>query len=61
MKHEMMEKASLLRALARASYFARTSADIDEMNERLDYVETELLRVADWLLELEESLTEVEE
>lgn len=61
MKREMMEKASLLRELARASYFARTSADIDEMNERLDYVETELLQVADWLLDLEESLTEVEE
>lgn len=46
-RDQISEQISQIRAMARAIYFARTEADIDDMMERLDYVEDELQRIAD--------------
>ena len=44
---QIANQISQIRAMASAIYYARTSADFDDMMERLDYVEDELQRIAD--------------
>lgn len=46
-RERIADQISQIRALARAIYYARTSAEFDDMMERLDYVEDELQQVAD--------------
>lgn len=46
-RDQIGEQVSQIRAMARAIYFARTSAEFDDMMDRLDYVEDELQRIAD--------------
>lgn len=46
-RDQIGEQIDQIRAMARAIYFARTSAEFDDMMDRLDYVEDELQRIAD--------------
>ena len=46
-RDQIGEQICQIRAMARAIYFARTSAEFDDMMDRLDYVEDELQRIAD--------------
>lgn len=46
-RDQISEQIDQIRAMARAIYFARTSAEFDDMMDRLDYVEDELQRIAD--------------
>lgn len=52
MNQDLKETADLLRALARAIYRARTAADLDSMQERLDSIEDDLQKAADHLQDL---------
>lgn len=48
-RDRISEQVSQIRAMARAIYFARTTSDfdVDDLIDRLDYVEDELQRIAD--------------